>query len=437
MPRAHPSTRWDPNPNDPEVRRWKSNLARGSASTGDAWYRALRRFCGAVQRTPAELLSLKPRSLRDLFLDFADADAKTHKGSTTAFTLKVASHWLRFNGVTPPTGVKVKDAEAVYEETALTPDQLRAALGPAGPREKMAILLMAQGGLRPEVLGNFLGDDGLRLSDLPELEISGKKASFRRAPSAILVRRDLSKASHQYLTFAGAEASGAVVDYLQARMSAGERLSPKSALFAPDRPDMTERTHVRTTVIGDVVRRAFRAAGLKNRPYVLRTTAASRFSEAENRGLVSHAYWQFWMGHKGDMSARYSVERGALPETTLEEMRRAYRRCEPLLSSIPRASFGGSEAIRALLVAVGVPKEDAGKLDLDALTPEQIAELAEKVPARPAKRAAQRLVPLEEANALLAQGWEPVSVGPAHVILREPESSPVITVQATSREGAA
>lgn len=433
MPPRHPPTKWDPDPNDPEVRRWRDNLRRGSASTADAWFRALRRFCGAVEQNPSGLLEMKPKALRDLFLDFATADAKAHKGSTTAYTIKVAYHWLRFNGVSPPSGVKVHDADVVKDETALSHDQLRASLGSASHREKVAILLMAQGGVRPEVLGNFLGTDGLVLGDFPELEHSGRKVRFTRTPTPIEVRRDLSKATHKYLTFAGAEAAGAIVDYLTARVAAGERLDSTSPLYAPlevgRRVALDERRRfVRTTTIGDAIRLAFRRAGIKDRPYVLRTTAANRFSEAENRGLVSHSYWQFWMGHKGDMSARYSLQRGALPESMVEEMRRAYHRCEPLLSTV-RANVDDREAlIRAMLALAHVPESALKGKDLLALTPEEMLELGRAhqsgagaalpspvaVPGGASPAAAprpQQVVPVTEMEARLKQGWRLVPGG--------------------------
>src|SRR5580658_505959 len=156
MPPARPTSKWDPDPRDPAVRRWRDNLARGSLATADAWFRALRRFCAESKHSPSDLLRLKPQALRDAFLDFVSADEnRGAAGAYTAYTLKVARSWLRFNGVNPPSGVKIRGADSVFEETALTPEQVRAAVSAASPRERMAILLMATAGLRPEVLGDF------------------------------------------------------------------------------------------------------------------------------------------------------------------------------------------------------------------------------------------------------------------------------------------
>ncbi len=412
MPPKRPKTPWDPDLRDPDVRRWQENLSRGSASTGDAWFRALRRFCAETHRTPIELLKLDMKALRDLFADFASSDtAKGARGSYTAYTLKVVRNWLKFNGITPPSGVKVKGAGSVFEETALSPEQLRAALNAATPRERVAIVLMAQSGVRPEVIGSFMGTDGLRVKDFPELSIKGTTVFLERTPTPIFIRQELSKATHKYVTFIGEEGGKIIVDYLQSRLSTGEKVSADSPIFPPERVDLTNRAFVRTTKIGDSIRHAFRTAGLTNRPYVLRTTAASRFAEAENRGWVPHSFWQHWMGHSGDMSARYSVNRGRIPQSLLDEMRAAYHRCEPILSTMTikqDTQDAASKVIRLLLEARGVPKEKLDKLDIGSMSDEEIVALVKTIGASPGteKKMTQRVVPADDAPKLIEEGWE-------------------------------
>lgn len=411
MPQARLPSKWDPDPEDPAICRWRDNLRRGSVATGDAWFRALRRFCAETGHTAHDLLKLKPRVLRDVFLDFVSADEKRGAGgSYTAYTVKVARNWLKFNGVPPPSGVKVRGADVTYEETALSPDQLRAVLGAAGLREKAAVLLMASAGVRPEVLGNFLGDDGLVIGDLPEIEIEAKTVRFPKTPTPIVVRRDLSKANHRYFTFIGEEGAGAVVDYLNSRIAAGERLEATTPLYAPERTDLTDRRFVRTSKIGNAIRLALRSAGLPNRPYVLRTTAASRYAECENRGLVSHSVWQHWLGHTGDLSARYSVNRGKLSPTLSEEMRAAYRRCEPHLSTTPtrgEVQDRDLETKRLLLLAVGYTEEQVEKMGVPELKTEALVEAIRTSPARRGEGVSQRqhVIPESELPRYLAEGW--------------------------------
>jgi len=56
--------------------------------------------------------------------------------------------------------------------------------------------MVAQSGLRIEALGNYLGNDGLRVSDLLELAVKDGVVEFAQVPAIVIVRRELSKARH-------------------------------------------------------------------------------------------------------------------------------------------------------------------------------------------------------------------------------------------------
>ena len=45
-----------------------------------------------------------------------------------------------------------------------------------------------------------------------------------------------------------------------------------------------------------------------------------------------HAYRQFFMGHKGDIEARYTTNKGRLPEQLMEDMRSAYDQSQIFLT---------------------------------------------------------------------------------------------------------
>jgi len=66
-------------------------------------------------------------------------------------------------------------------------------------------------------LGNYRGTDGLKVRDIPELEIYGSKVEFVRVPAMVIVRANLSKAGHQYFTFLG-EGCEYLEDYLNYRL---------------------------------------------------------------------------------------------------------------------------------------------------------------------------------------------------------------------------
>lgn len=51
-------------------------------------------------------------------------------------------------------------------------------LDSASARERASISLMAFSGFRPEVLGNYCGNDGLKASDIKDMEVRGGDVGF-------------------------------------------------------------------------------------------------------------------------------------------------------------------------------------------------------------------------------------------------------------------
>jgi hypothetical protein len=84
------------------------------------------------------------------------------------------------------------------------------------------------------------------------------------------------------------------------------------------------------------IRKAIRSAGFNWRPYIFRAYFDTQLLLAESKGKITHSYRQFFMGHKGDMEARYTVEKGRLPESMIEDMRSSYRDSENILMTNPR-----------------------------------------------------------------------------------------------------
>ncbi|MFZ0891250.1 MAG: hypothetical protein WB778_02615 [Thermoplasmata archaeon] len=356
-----------------ELRRWIDHL--GSDSTREIWPRVLGSFCLDVGKSPIELVDAATegahpgtvsRTIQHLFEDYDKRmRAKGKKGSTIAFSVKVAKSWLAYNGVSLPHGfVTIHDADRVYKETALTRENERAILRSANRRERAAVAL-ARSGLRPEVQGNYLGTDGLRIRDLPDLKIDlrNRTVSWTRVPARIVVREELSKAKHEFSTFLSTENAEYVAEYLGARLrpsadwKKGENLRPESPVIAPERDG---RHFIRTTNIGDVLRSAIRKAGLTARPYVFRTTFQTRLISAETEGSAPHRFVVFWMGHTGEMTSRYGEQRGILAPETIEQMRASFERTEPFLSSEgqTKEQVSQQEFIRLILVSNGIPKEE-------------------------------------------------------------------------------
>ncbi len=98
------------------------------------------------------------------------------------------------------------------DERVPSKEELKAILNAATERGRVIVALIAFSGVRPEVLGNNQGTDGLRIKDLPEMQLSDKMVAFTQVPTTVVVRRELSKARHRYFTFLPSEGC----DYLKA-----------------------------------------------------------------------------------------------------------------------------------------------------------------------------------------------------------------------------
>ncbi|MGD0258179.1 MAG: site-specific integrase, partial [Thermoplasmata archaeon] len=377
--------------------------------------RRLAAFCTAVGTTPVALLELDERQLHDVFLDFVSAEEKREvAGSYIVRTMKAAKSWLLHNGVKVSRPVKVRDAKrtpTLENERVPTQAELRTILLSGTPRIRTACALVAFSGVRPEVLGNYRGDDGLVLDDFPELEIGKGSVKFTMVPTRIRVRPELSKNSNGYLTFLSAEGCEYVTQYLEERLRAGEHLGPQTDLIHPDRAG---KRFIRTINIGDAIRTAIRGAGFRWRPYVLRHYFDTQLLTAESKGKVPHDFRVYWMGHAGSIDARYTTNKRHVPKAFLDEMREAYKRCESFLATVPVADSndGATRVLRALLVSKGYPKEESEKLDIGGMSDSELDALFKKLGAHagpePSSRV-QRAVAVEDVPRLLEGGWEYVA----------------------------
>ncbi|EQD54294.1 integrase/recombinase, partial [mine drainage metagenome] len=189
-------------------------------------------------------------------------------------------------------------------------------------------------------------------------------------PARVRVRTSSSKAKHQYLTFIGEEACGYLAQYFEQRAAQGEALVPESSVA---HPRFSEKQFVRALNISARVRRLFKSAGLADasgrtpRPYVLRQYFLNRCLEAQSRSGIPDRFVEYWAGHRGDVTAQYyTTGLPHLPDSLVEEMRAAYRKCEPFLSTAPNSgrSASNAEAYRVLLSA-WYTDEEIAKIDLD------------------------------------------------------------------------
>ncbi|MEM3714383.1 MAG: hypothetical protein QXF82_05485 [Nitrososphaeria archaeon] len=160
-----------------------------------------------------------------------------------------------------------------------------------------------------------------------------KSIAFTKVPAMLVVRRGLSKARHQYFTFIPQQTITYIQEYLKERVKQGEELSKDSPLLGFDPRGVKKNKFLRTTLVTRIIREAILRAGFNWRPYVLRAYRDKNMLIAESKGKISHPYLQFIMGHKGDIEARYSTNKGVLPPDMIEDMRKCYKECESFLST--------------------------------------------------------------------------------------------------------
>ena len=334
---------------DPNFRRWHDNLARGSLGTARERARILYRFLQDHDMTPAALVDAAKkdrRKVEDLLMDFiAELHEKGYSPGYMENYLKAVRSWLEFNDIRLVRRIKLGNRNStptIDDERVPTKRELRQILNYADERGRCSIALLAFAGLRPQVLGDMNGQQGLEIRDLPEAKVNGDEVEFSLNPSRVVVRPELSKTRRKYFTFLPSEGCEYVKSYLERRLAEGEELESNSAIISvkPGYEETGLRTearnsgHITTKTITKEIRDAMRPR-FKWRPYVLRAYFDTQLLVAENHGKLSHAYRQFFMGHKGDIEARYTTNKGKLPEAVIEDMRQSFQKCEEYLSTRP------------------------------------------------------------------------------------------------------
>jgi hypothetical protein len=423
---------------DVQLKRWYANLARGSPITADVTLRRLGKLCELLKTDPKGLLELARSNLMGFQNSLEDLVSRLEdEGKSPGYIqglLKAVKSWLRYNNVMLTRRIKIKNSTAtptIENEKVPSQEELSRILRASPSRIKVAIALIAFADLRPQTLGNHDGSDGLMLKDLPELKIKGKEVVFEKIPTMVVVRPTLSKARHKYFTFLSTEGCTYLKEYLEERIRSGEKLTPNSPLIAHERKEAAQKPFVQTGKLTHFIRQCMRKAGVYKRPYVLRAYAETQLIIAESKGKISHPYLQFIAGHKGDIEARYSTNKGVLPPDMIEDMRKCYKECEPFLSTIAQPLEQSSmikeakiEALKSIaksllgidLLEVKVAREkELGR----ELNKDEELELFENElkKLREGKHNPQRIIHENELEDHLKEGWQFVSVLPSQRIL--------------------
>ncbi|MDE0265465.1 MAG: hypothetical protein OXK17_00325 [Thaumarchaeota archaeon] len=329
---------------DENVQRWHANLARSSRITADCRIRRLNMFYKNTGITPAGMVEIgREDSMRaeDMVLDYVTwMEAQNYSPGYVEDVVKALKSWLSYNYIDIRRRIKIANSRipvTLQDEQVPTTAQLESIMNAADPRTRASMSLMAFAGVRPQVIGNHDGTNGLRISDIEGLIIrdDGTAVTLERTPAMVTIRPQVSKAGHKYFTFLTSQGCSYLLGYLRGRIAAGEALNPDSALICRKRIQFRQSTHepafVTTKTITLPIRASIRSV-TKARPYVLRAYFDTQLLLAESNGCMTHAYRQFFMGHTGDMEARYTTNKGRLTEQMIEDMRGAFARSEPFLS---------------------------------------------------------------------------------------------------------
>jgi len=306
----------------------------------------------------------------------------------------------------------IDETPTLKNERVPTLNELKRIFLSGDSKARTSCVFVAHSGLRLQTLGDYTGQDGLRIRDLPELKIEGSNVAFSNIPALVIVRKELSKAGHQYFTFLSEEGCEYLKDYLEERIRAGEDFTSASPIITPKQ---RKKPFIRTINIGDIMRGAIRQAGFLWRPYVLRSYFDTQLMLAESKGMVLRDYRQFWMGHKGDIENRYTTNKRRLPESVIADMRQAYERSQEFLQTSKSRETSEEKLARALrrqvLLVAGFNQDEIDRMDLPAISDEELQQIVRKrlLGVQTTEGAKQKVVSVDEANDYLIKGWEYVA----------------------------
>ena len=354
-----------------ELQRWYDSSKRGSEITADVNLRRMEAFCSIMKTDPHGMLKLSDKELTDLIDDFiTDMERDKFTPNYISSILKGVKSWLAYNNKSLTRKIRISDAgipKTLKDERVPTQEELKRILQAGNPRERACCILMAHSGVRPETIGDYHGEDGLTVGDIPEMVMENREVKFTRIPAIVSVRSEISKTGKAYITFIGDEGCSYLKAYLEERLRSGENITKDSPLIVASKSKL--RTgFIRTINISDIVRMPIRRAGLTMRPYILRGFFDTQLLIAESKIGLPRDYRVFWMAHSGTMEAKYTTDK-KLPSDVLEDMREKYAKSLKFLqtenkglSEEDKQSIEKTLTSTVLMKIFGYTKEESDKL---------------------------------------------------------------------------
>ncbi len=415
-----------------KVERWYENLKARSQVTSDIYLRNFGLWLEYLHLDPETVIIMA----RDHFDDFKGSvsdvirglEKKGTMGASISTGIKPMISYLKFYNVSVKLGINIRNENRnLKAEKEVIPgkDNLAKILRMATLRERVSISLMAFSGLRPEVLGNIDGSDGLVIGDIPDLRITAGKVNYDHVPVQINVRPELSKIRTAYFTFLGPEGSEYLKEYLELRIASGETLKKNTPVIVPVEKQSLEKKNrfLLTTLLLRRIKGTIIKAGFEWRPYIFRIYFGTNLDSAEAKGLISHPWRQFIMGHKGDIEETYTKKEGKI-----EEGREQYSKCLDYLETSEHGikeedvakittSTMRETAIMILETAYGMQLSDKEKEELIGL---EINELQDRLKEIFRDKRAEILnngnkhktIPERDLESYLNKGWELVQIYP-------------------------
>lgn len=328
---------------NPDVKRWYDNLERASVNTADVRLRRCNLTFRQHNMSMMEAIQMAQKSNKDAcdfiqdHITMMEQEGKAPQYIKT--TVTALKSWYAHFDIELKRKFLISNAEStptLENERVPDVDEITELFNRATLRQGAIMSLMAKAGLRPGSISSVTADDGLKVKDFSDLAVIKGVAVFLRYPPMIIVRRNLSKTGKPFITFITDIGAKKILAYLNDRILQGDSLGPDDAIIAPltkytfYRGKNQGKKFVETSIIERDVRTAMRPR-FNWRPYLLRHYWRTQMIIAESRGRVSHSFAEFWFGHTGDMSARYSTNKGMLPKALLDEMRDSFKRCEEFL----------------------------------------------------------------------------------------------------------
>jgi integrase len=404
----------------PEVRAWYEEVsALKSPRTSRDYVDDLASFAKDVGKSPKELIELSPKRAYGLMKDWAIKKLQT-KSITVG---RIHSIWYGVKSFLEFHGVEVKGEfplkrKVKYLDKIPTKEELKLILDAAPSLStKIAIQLMAYGGLRPE--------------DVCDLTYASIKRDFEKGISPCAVYVPQSKSGEVYVTFIPEQTVNLIRQYFKLRRKRGEEISDSSPVLSGQKSEGAKGIRRKTLTMK--IEQALRRSGLelssnlgdkiqRMRPYSLR-----KYFRSNLTGHAPQEYIEAWMGHTYGLAQVYSGTRDLDP-STIERMRQAYKSAEKhLLGEAVEAEKikqeAALEAIRRFAEAFGIDPmrikiEKEKELGKELSASEEIELIQDEIKrAREEHGDPQRIVGENELEGYLAEGWQFVSILPSQRIL--------------------